>query len=442
MSLPRYSAYRAARVPWMAQVPTHWAVCSLGHRYDVALGKMLDEKRISGDHLAPYLRNVDVQWAAINTQGLPQMDFSGADIPRYSLKAGDLLVCEGGEVGRAAIWDGQLEECYYQKALHRLRPRTASDTPRFFLYVLRAAAAQNIFSGEGGRATIAHLPAETFRRICFPFPPIEEQELIADFLDRETSKIDVLIGEQEKLLALLAEKRQTTISHAVTRGLHTNAPMKDSGTPWIGMVPRHWDVVALKRLGWLKGGSGFPHEEQGSQEGELEFHKVASLGMADENGVLGPVQDHVSRETAARLGAYVFPRDAIVFAKVGAALMLGRICLLREASCIDNNMMGFVVSDENCVQYVKQAMTLVRFDLLANPGAVPSVNGEQIGNFLLPRPPVEEQREVARFLASETAKLTAAEDEVRRSVALLRERRSSIITAAVTGQIDVRAATA
>jgi type I restriction enzyme S subunit len=101
---------------WVGNAPRHWNVCPLNFRYEVALGKMLDDKQITGEHPGPYVRNVDVQWGSINSIDLPVMDFPGEDAERYSLRVGDLLVCEGGEVGRAAVWMGQLEPCFYQKA--------------------------------------------------------------------------------------------------------------------------------------------------------------------------------------------------------------------------------------------------------------------------------------------------------------------------------------
>jgi len=157
-------------VEWIGSVPDHWRVCAINHRYEVELGKMLDEKRITGEYLAPYLRNVDVQWGRINTTDLPKMDFQDGDLDRYSLRPGDLLVCEGGEVGRAAVWGGELSQCFYQKALHRLRPRVSStDLPTFALYLFYAAAKQGVFTGGEGRSTIAHLTAEALRRYRFPY---------------------------------------------------------------------------------------------------------------------------------------------------------------------------------------------------------------------------------------------------------------------------------
>jgi type I restriction enzyme S subunit len=234
MSFPRYPEYKDSGVEWLGEVPDGWDICPLNYRYEIALGKMLDQKRISGNYLAPYLRNTDVQWGAINTDNLPQMDFEGDDLTRYSLRRGDLLVCEGGEVGRAAIWEAPIEECYYQKALHRLRARNPKrDAAELLYYVFSAASALEVFSGSGGKSTIAHLPAETLRRHRFPFPTPAEQIAIAAFLDRETAKIDALVAEQQRLMELLKEKRQAVISYAVTKGLNPDAPMKDSGIEWL-----------------------------------------------------------------------------------------------------------------------------------------------------------------------------------------------------------------
>lgn len=115
-----------------------------------------------------------------------------------------------------------------------------------------------------------------------------------------------------------------------------------SGAPELGPLPAHWNAVRLKRIAHIKGGSGFPHENQGRTDEELSFHKVNALAQADQRGRLLRSENTVSRQTAALLGATVFPPETIVFAKVGAALLLGRIRALAEEACLDNNMMGVV----------------------------------------------------------------------------------------------------
>lgn len=204
-------------IPWLGKVPVHWAVCALNYRYEIALGKMLDEKRFTGKHSAPYLRNTDVQWGRINVVDLPEMDFADDELARYGLSVGDLLVCEGGEVGRAAIWSGDLEPCFYQKALHRIRPRCPErDSTQFLFFVFYAFATLGLFAGSEGKATISHLTAETLRRYRFTFPPLPEQSAIAAFLDEQTAKFDTLAAEAQRAIALLKEHRSALISAAVT----------------------------------------------------------------------------------------------------------------------------------------------------------------------------------------------------------------------------------
>jgi len=203
-------------IEWLGEVPAHWQIPPLYARFSVELGKMLDEKRITGEHLLPYVRNVDVQWDAVNVTGLPEMDISPDEYPRYTLKEGDLLVCEGGEVGRTAIWRGELPVCAFQKAIHRIRPLSGRDLPRFFYYVMRATAFNGVFVAHGNPNTIPHLTAEKLRVYRFAFPPTAEQRAIVDFLDSETAKIDALVGRIDLSIDRLREYRTALISAAVT----------------------------------------------------------------------------------------------------------------------------------------------------------------------------------------------------------------------------------
>jgi type I restriction enzyme S subunit len=203
-------------VEWLGEVPAHWQVPPLYARFSVELGKMLDEKRITGEHLLPYVRNVDVQWDRVNIADLPEMDIMPNEYSRYTLKAGDLLVCEGGEVGRTALWGGELAVCAFQKAIHRLRPITDQDLPRFLYYVMRAAAFTGVFIAQGNPNTIPHLTAEKLRVYRFPFPPTDEQRAIVGFLDCQTSKIDVLAEKINLSIDRLREYRTALISAAVT----------------------------------------------------------------------------------------------------------------------------------------------------------------------------------------------------------------------------------
>lgn len=207
---------RASGVPWLGDVPEHWEVSVLRRRYSQCLGKMLDAKRITGRYLLPYLRNVDVQWDRINTENLAEMDITPAEYERYTLRPGDLIVCEGGEVGRCAIWLGTIAHCGFQKALHRLRPHDAArDVPRFLYYTLRAAAERGAFA-DGGTTTISHLTGEKLRRHRLPFPPKSEQASIVAYLDRATADFEAAVAGVRREIELLTEYRARLIADVVT----------------------------------------------------------------------------------------------------------------------------------------------------------------------------------------------------------------------------------
>lgn len=201
---------------WLGEIPAHWDVPPVYARFEVQLGKMLDEKKIKGTHLASYLRNVDVQWGAINTADLPEMDFDDEGRQRYALRGGDILVCEGGEIGRSAIWGGELEECYYQKALHRLRPLHVADDAQFFVFLMFALVRIGVFNAQSIAATIQHLPAEKLRNVRFPAPPLSEQRQIVAFLNQEVARIQNISKEIASSVSFLRERRAALITAAVT----------------------------------------------------------------------------------------------------------------------------------------------------------------------------------------------------------------------------------
>ena len=218
-------------IDWLGDVPEHWEITALRIRYSVQLGKMLDTKRITGSYLVPYLRNTDVQWDRINSTNLPMMDIPEHEHKRYLVQPGDLLVCEGGDVGRSAFWDGAFPICGYQKALHRLRPISdRHECPRFLFYVMFAASKGGIFIADGSENTIAHLTAEKLRHYRFAFPPKAEQEAIARHLDRTLSKLEQAMQRANREIDLLREYRTRLIADVVTGKLDARGvelPMLD-----------------------------------------------------------------------------------------------------------------------------------------------------------------------------------------------------------------------
>lgn len=198
-----------------ADLTKRWPRGRIGYRYSVQLGKMLDQKRIGTGQAHPYLRNSNVQWDRLVLDDLKQMTFSSAERCKYELRAGDLLVCEGGQPGRSAIWDGSVPGCYFQKALMRVRPR-AGDSTRFLMWCLRLAAARGDFAADGTGSTILHLPAERLVATRIPLPPVDAQRAIQREVDDLAARVSGIAREAASVRALLVEYRDAVITEAVT----------------------------------------------------------------------------------------------------------------------------------------------------------------------------------------------------------------------------------
>lgn len=212
----------------VGMLPVEWDVTTVGEEFSVQLGKMLDAARNVGVR-KPYLGNKAVQWDRIDSTNLPTVPMSRADIDKYRLRDGDLLVCEGGEVGRAAIWNGPLEECYFQKALHRLRPLRGFEA-RLLVAILHRWSDRGILANFVTQTSIAHLPRERFMLVPIPRPPQCEQRAITAAL----SDVDALLGGLDRLIAKKRDLRQAAMQQLLTGrtrlpGFHANWEVKRLG---------------------------------------------------------------------------------------------------------------------------------------------------------------------------------------------------------------------
>jgi type I restriction enzyme S subunit len=416
-----YPAYKDSGVEWLGEIPAHWEVAPVYARYEVALGKMLDAKRVTGEFSGPYLRNVDVQWDMVNTEGLPEMDFAPWERERYSVRSGDLLVCEGGEVGRTAIWRGQIAPCFYQKALHRVRPRAIRDDPRFFFYLMYMVAKRGVFAGAGNQNTIDHLTAVQLKHYRFPFAREPEQRAIAAFLDRETARIDALVAKKERLIALLREQRTALITRAVTKGLDPTVPMKDSGVEWLGEIPVGWKQRAVWTLFSLGRGRVISHEEIHENQGPYPVFS----SQTENDGIMG------------HLATYDFDGDFLTWTTDGAKA--GTV-FVRSGRFNCTNVCGTLKvrgSDQLDLRFVRDALNgatawFVRHDI--NPKLMNNV----MARIRIQIPSPAEQRAIAAFLDHETARIDGLVAKVREAIERLKELRTALISAAVTGKIDVR----
>lgn len=204
--------------------------------------------------------------------------------------------------------------------------------------------------------------------------------------------------------------------------------MKSSGIEWIGDIPDDWSIVKIKHIGKLIGGSGFPEEYQGINGEEIPFIKVKSLV---ENPITREGKDSISELTRLKLKAEKIVKGSIVFAKVGAALLLQRFRVLEFDSCIDNNMMAFVPISINSI-YFKYVTSLFDFSYFVNPGTVPSINQEQVGNINIPYPPLVSQQKIADYLDEKCGEIDKIIEKQKKIIEKLKAYKQSLISETVT----------
>jgi len=389
------------------------------------------------DEETPYLKAIHVNWGSVDTEGLPTMWASEKEMEIYSVKNGDLLVCEGGEAGRACILQGLEGQAIIQNALHRVRD-TQRGSVRFLCYLLKHISDAGWFSILCNKATIAHLTGEKISAIKMPVPTMNEQQQISDFLEWKTGQIDSLIAKKKELIEKLKEKRIVLITQAVSKGLNPDAPMRDSGIPWLGEVPKHWEVRRLKFSCDITCGFAFSSDDF-SIEGIplIRISDIKSTGhvsleavkyLPNDYGIkYKPFLIQKSDITMAMTGATI--GKAAIYSDENPALLNQRCCVFRAHAIENQRFLWFVLNSEFYNEHVK---------LIGFGGAQPNISDVQLLDCFSPHPPSNEQQQIADFLNQNTKQTDVLIAKNEQLIEKLTEYRTALITAAVTGKIDVR----
>ena len=304
-----------------------------------------------------------------------------------------------------------------------------------------SAYAQFYFMSRSKQSTnLASISSTNVMELPVVLPSTDEQQAIATFLDRETAKIDALVAEQEKLIALLQEKRQAVISHAVTKGLDPNVLMKDSGVEWLGEVPAHWEVRALKNIVSTPITDG-PHETPQFFDEGIPFVSAEAVSQGFIN--FEKIRGHISAEDHQRYSQKYLPRRGDVYmVKSGATTGVTAIVETDQEFNIWSPLAALRCGDKMLPKYLLHYMRSRHFQeavtLNWSFGTQQNIGMGVIGDLYTPAPPLEEQTAIASLLDQETAKLDTLMAEAQSAITLLQERRTALISAAVTGQIDVR----
>lgn len=444
MSFARYPSYKDSGVAWLGEVPEHWRVVPLK-----AVSTHNDE--VLDESTAPDSEIVYVDISSVDSvngiKTTETMLFSAAPSrARRRVKHGDVIVSTVRTYLKAIarIRDPEAN-LIVSTGFAVIRPR-AELVPDFLGHLVSAGFFVEQVIARSTGVSYPAINASELVGIPVPVPPLPEQTQIAAFLDRETAKIDALVAEQRRLMELLKEKRQAVISHAVTRGLNPEAPMKPSGVEWLGDVPGHWEVIALKRVADVQTGVA-----KGKDNGPRTTIAVPYLRVAN-------VQDgYLDLETVATMDipAEDLPRYAL---KPGDVLMneggdfdkLGRghVWDGQIDPCITQNHV-FAVRPRKVASAWLNAITssdfaqfyfMTRSKQSTNLASISSTNLMELPVILPPKK--NEQFAILAFIADQTERFDTLTAEAQRAIDLLQERRTALISAAVTGQIDVREAVA
>jgi type I restriction enzyme S subunit len=310
---------------------------------------------------------------------------------------------------------------------------------RFFYYFLLALRPELELSATGNVVRI--LNSERLGNVLVALPPRAEQNPIAAFLDRETAKIDALIAEQQRLIELLQEKRQAVISHAVTKGLNPDAPMKDSGIEWLGEVPEHWELGKVKHyFKTCSGGTPTTAEYARYYAEPGEGHPwVRTTDLTNDLVVSVPV--HITEQAIHDTACAILPVGTVMIAMYGGEGTVGKNGLLMVPAAINQALCGLLPSTAHDPRYTLRYMQYCRPYWMIGAESSrkdPNISQEQVQKAPVPCPPIGEQRLIASVLDEKAAAFDLLSAEALRAIALLQERRSALISAAVTGQIDVR----
>ena len=435
MSFPRYPKYKPSGVEWLGEVPEHWEVLSMKRFASIRYG--IGEPPKYHDTGTPFIRATNVHAGKLFGEGLVYVDSSEIPAQRIVwLDAGDIIVVRSGAyTGDSAIIPAGFGSCIAGFDMVLKCHSAQSEFIQFAL--LSKYLKEGQIDLEKTRAAQPHLNAEELGSCLVALPSTDEQENIAAFLDRETTKIDELVSEQRRLMELLKEKRQAVISHAVTQGLNPKAPIKPSGIEWLGEVPEHWEVSRIANVF---------HEVSESGNGDLPILSVSiHRGVSDNEIADEDMERKVTRSD-----------DRSKYKRVASGDLVYNMMRAWQGGFGTVTVEGMVSPAYVVARPKRDLITAYIEHLLRTPQAIEQMRRHSRGitdfrlrlywdefkNIYVALPPKKEALEICAKTAQMDEQFGSMSAEAQRAIDLLQERRTALISAAVTGQIDVRSATA
>ena len=437
MSFPRYPAYKPSGVEWLGEVPEHWGV--------LQSRRMFKARREAAKEGAIML-TASQKYGMISQAEFVERE--GRRVVEVIQGKDNLIKVEPGDfVISMRSFQGGLEWCRLSgsTSFHYVPVTPIKHVvPSFFAHLMKSdryisalrATTNLIRDGQEIRYS-------NFVQVPLPIIPESEQIAISSFLDRETAKIDALIAEQQRLIELLQEKRQAVISHAVTKGLNPNAPMKDSGVEWLGEVPEHWETGKIKHYFRTTSGStpnsDKPELYYTTEEDEQGTPWIRTTDIDD--GEVKAAAVFITPKALGDTACKPLPVNTVLVALYGGGGTVGKNGILKIEAAVNQALCGILPSSKALPEYVHRYIQFLRpfwMERAVSARKAGNISQELVGDTIFPMPPLEEQTAILRSLEVKLEELDELAGQSSASLGLLEERRSALISAAVTGQIDVR----
>lgn len=441
----KYVEYKDSGVEWLGEIPSHWTNTKV--KYEAYVKARVGWHGLKSDDFTdegPYLvtgsdfKGTNIDWSQCYHCDEPRYEQD----PYIQLRDDDLLITKDGTIGKVALVsnlkDG--EKATLNSGIFVVRPLRNNFSTKFYFWLLQSKVFKEFVNFNKTGSTIVHLYQDTFVNFEYASPNLESQIDISDFLDHETAQIDTLIAKQVKLIELLKEKRQAVISHAVTKGLNPDVAMKDSGVEWLGKVPEHWKIPRLKQL--IRYGSsisyGIVQPGEALDEG-IPFIQTTNISK-------GSFELEDFQKTSLSIESN-YPRSRLeggevilgIRASIGAAFVVPMsfkgVNLSRGiARIIPNNLL----QSDFLVWFFKSNAVDQYWGLSKQGSTFSEVSIETVKELNVVIPPIKEQIDIANYVENESSKFEKLMLSAEKQKNLLIERRTALISAAVTGKIDVR----
>jgi type I restriction enzyme, S subunit len=442
-----YPKYRDSEVNWIGKYPSDWELTRV--KFESYVKARVGWHGLKSDDFTdegPFLvtgsdfRGPLIKWD----------DCYHCDLERYKqdpyiqLKEGDLLITKDGTIGKVALVAGLNGMATLNSGVFVVRPLRKNYSSRFYFWLLQASIFTGFVDFNKTGSTIVHLYQDTFVNFKFAMPSFSEQLNIASFLDHETTKIDTLIVKQQQLIQLLKEKRQAVISHAVTKGLNPNAKMRDSGVEWLGEVPAHWTVVRLKyhikvfEQGWSP--------QCDSRPAEGDEYGVLKVGCVN-HGVFNSLENKALPKELVPQLQYLLQEGDLLISRantkdlVGSAavvdkfyenlILCDKLYRLRFDSALNQNLVAHYLA----LPIVRQQIEL---EASGASHSMQNIGQSAIKELPITVPPINESANIVCEIQNKTKIFELSLENANKQIGLLQERRTAVISAAVTGKVDVR----